>query len=88
MNTKEHIPQTDSIAELARFWDTHDLTDFEDELEEVAEPVFVRSGEATVQFHLPQPELERLEQLASAKGMSQEALVQEWVREKLESANP
>jgi hypothetical protein len=25
------IPHTDSIAELARFWDTHDLTDFEDE---------------------------------------------------------
>jgi len=41
-----------------------------------------------VQFHLPQPELERLEQLASAKGMSPKALVQEWVREKLESANP
>jgi hypothetical protein len=31
------IPQTDSIEELARFWDAHDLTDFEDELEEVTE---------------------------------------------------
>ena len=36
------LPQTDSIQELARFWDTHDLTDFEDQLEEVAEPVFER----------------------------------------------
>ena len=27
------IPQTDSIEELAQFWDLHDLTDFEDELE-------------------------------------------------------
>jgi hypothetical protein len=34
------IPETDSVEELARFWDTHDLTDFEDELEEVSEPVF------------------------------------------------
>lgn len=34
------IPQTDSIQELAHFWDTHGLTDFEDELEEVREPVF------------------------------------------------
>ena len=34
------IPQTDSIQELADFWNTHDLTDFEDELEEVTEPVF------------------------------------------------
>jgi hypothetical protein len=25
------IPHSDSIEALARFWDTHDLTDFEDE---------------------------------------------------------
>jgi len=37
---KPEIPQTDSIEELAQFWDTHELTDFEDELEEVTEPVF------------------------------------------------
>jgi hypothetical protein len=36
---KSKLPKTDSIQELAAFWDTHDLTDFEDELEEVAEPV-------------------------------------------------
>ena len=38
----QQIPDTDSIEELARFWDTHDLTDFEDQLEEVSGPVFVR----------------------------------------------
>ena len=36
------MPQMDSIDELARFWDTHDLTDFEDELEEVSESIFER----------------------------------------------
>lgn len=36
----EHLPKTSSIEELAQFWDTHDLTNFEDELEEVTEPVF------------------------------------------------
>jgi hypothetical protein len=35
-----HLPKTDSIQEVAHFWDTHDLTDFEDELDEVSEPVF------------------------------------------------
>jgi len=40
---KPKMPETDSIRELAEFWDTHDLTDFEDELEEVTEPVFVRA---------------------------------------------
>jgi hypothetical protein len=38
----EQLPETDSIQELARFWDTHDLTDFEAHLEEVNEPVFER----------------------------------------------
>lgn len=36
----QRLPQTDSIRELAEFWDKHDLTDFESELEEVVEPVF------------------------------------------------
>ena len=36
------LPNTDSIQELSEFWDTHDLTDFEDELAEVAKPAFVR----------------------------------------------
>lgn len=36
------MPKSDSMQELAEFWDSHDLTDFEDELEEVAEPAFVR----------------------------------------------
>ncbi len=40
--TGPRLPQTDSIQELARFWDTHDLTNFEDQMEEVTEPVFER----------------------------------------------
>jgi hypothetical protein len=39
------IPQNDSIEELAKFWDTHDITDFEEELEEVSEPGFDRGGD-------------------------------------------
>jgi hypothetical protein len=36
----EDLPKTDSIQELVQFWDTHDLTDLEEWLEEVNEPVF------------------------------------------------
>lgn len=45
------IPQTDSVQELAHFWDTHDLTDLEGQLEEFTEPVFERlsSGESPVE---------------------------------------
>ena len=38
----DKILQTDSIQQLAEFWDAHDLTDFEEGLEEVTEPVFER----------------------------------------------
>ena len=37
-----NLPNTDSIKELASFWDTHDLTDFDDQLQEVTEMVFER----------------------------------------------
>ena len=43
MNSKRELPRTDSISELATFWDTHDLTDFEDDLEDVEEKVFSRA---------------------------------------------
>jgi predicted DNA binding CopG/RHH family protein len=85
MNTPK-IPHTDSIAELARFWDTHDLTDFEDELAEVPESVFERRAEETVTLHLPAAEVEAVKRLAKAKGVGYTALIQEWVREKLQHA--
>ena len=52
MNHKNML-QTDSIQELALFWGTNDFTDFDDELEEVDEPVFERQ---TVFARYPQVE--------------------------------
>ena len=80
------IPHTDSIAKLARIWDTHDLTDFEDELEEVHEPVFEHHTEETVTIHLPTEEVETVKRMAQAKGIGYTALIREWVLEKLHHA--
>jgi hypothetical protein len=77
----QKLPRTDSISELAQFWDTHDLTDFENELEEVKEPVFVRR--APLKVHLQSSEARVVEKIAQAKGVSQEDLIREWVVEKL-----
>ena len=54
------LPQRDSVQELAQFWDTHDLTEFADELEEVLEPVFER--ETIVEIHLSPKEAEKVEE--------------------------
>jgi predicted DNA binding CopG/RHH family protein len=77
----QRLPQTDSIQELASFWDTHDLTDFEDELEEVKEQVFER--EQSITLRLPRSEAEVVHELAKARGMSDADLVREWVLEKI-----
>ena len=82
---KSKLPRTDSIQELAEFWDTHDLTDFEDELEEVAEPVFVRG--TAIKVPLESGEAEAVEQMAQAKGVSREELIRAWVLQKLSRGN-
>ena len=77
------LPNTDSIQELAKFWDTHDLTDFEPALEEVAEPVFVRSKGASLSVDLPPRELQRVRRLAKSRGVNEATMVREWILERL-----
>lgn len=75
------LPQTDSIQELAKFWDTHDLTEFENELEEVGEPVFQRETEITV--HLETKEAEVVRKMAESRGVADSELIREWVIERI-----
>lgn len=84
----QRIPQIDSIDELARFWDKHDLTEFEAELEEVRQPIFERKPETFVSIRLHPQEMEAVQQLAKARGIEQAALLREWVREKLRESVP
>lgn len=77
----QRLPDTDSIQELANFWDTHDLTDFEDELEEVNEQAFERDTEVTV--HLESNDANALRAMAHARGVADSELVREWVLERI-----
>ena len=79
----QRIPDTDSIEELARFWDSHDLTDFEDQLEEIHAPVFVRGKKATFAIALTPEEVQTLRRIARSQGVKEPTLMREWVREKL-----
>jgi predicted DNA binding CopG/RHH family protein len=77
------LPPIDSIEELAKFWDAHDLTDFEEELEEVTEPVFERKPETVIPLHLHPQELAAIKRAAQARGVAETVLLREWVLEKL-----
>jgi hypothetical protein len=77
----EALPQTDSVQELAQFWDTHDLTDFDHELEEVNEPIFERRS--VIALQLENDEAKAVRTLAEAKGIADVDLLRLWVREKI-----
>lgn len=81
------IPQTDSIEEMARFWDTHDLTEFEDQLEEIGEPVFERKSRTVIAVRLGPQEAEAVKRVAKARGVRQATLLRQWVLEKLQSGS-
>ncbi len=78
---KKKIPKTDSIQELAEFWDKHDLTDFEDQLVEVNETVFERKEYLKVE--LKPEDAEAVIEIARSRGVSYNELIKEWVLEKI-----
>ena len=80
----QKLPQTDSIQELARFWDSHDLKIFEGQLEEVPEPVFDRR--AVIPLNLESAEAEAVRKLAEAEGLAVAELIRSWVLEKIRGA--
>jgi hypothetical protein len=78
------IPKTDSIQELATYWQHHDVTDFERELEEVPGPVFQRAH--VVGVPLTGDEHQALRDAAASRGIDEAALIHEWVKERLHHA--
>ena len=77
----KHLPKIDSISELAEFWQSHDLTDFEDELEEVMTPVFQRVDQ--FQVRLSASDARALRSKARKAHISEGELVSQWVHERL-----
>jgi hypothetical protein len=82
---KSRLPKTDSIKKMAEFWDKHDLTDYEAELEEVTEPVFVPS--TSIKVPLEAQEAQAVERIAQEKGVSREELIRGWVLQKVARRN-
>ena len=69
---RQKLPNTDSIEELAEFWDSHDLTDFAEELEEVQPSPFERG--AQIPLTLRVDEAKAVHELAEAKGVAEDDL--------------
>lgn len=79
---RSKIPTFTSVQEEADFWDTHDITDFADELKPVYVHFFKNLSEGiTVRFDTKT--LQILRAVASEKGIDATTLVRTWVMEKL-----
>lgn len=87
MTRRQRLPNTDSIEELAKFWDTHDLTDFERDLEEASEPVFVRKEGTLLRIELQPTEAQHLKRIARSKGVKDSTLVRQWILERLHQSS-
>ena len=84
---KSKIPEFKSIKEEAAFWDTHDITDYLDELEIVEGVYQPREGETkTVMTVRIAPSLkEEVEKVARSYDISTSSLVRMWIVDKLRS---
>ena len=81
------LPATDSIEELARFWETHDLADFEQDLEEADEPVFGRHTGTSLTIDLKLLEAQRLKRIARSRRVKETTVVREWIIDRLQESS-
>ena len=73
-----------TLDEIANFWDTHNVTDYEDETEDV-EIVFELNKPRTesLVLRIQRDIKERLEKVARSKGLYMSTLARMWLMEKL-----
>ncbi len=80
-NDKTAISKADSYRVIGEFWDDHDLSNFEQETQSAEFDVDLRrSG---VYVPLDKKLAEQLRSAADAFGVSPEALLNRWLREKI-----
>lgn len=90
-HTEEHsrversrIPPFKTTEEEARFWDTHSLAEFADELEEVTDVIFVKAQpKKRITLSIGLEEAAALTQRARQEGVSRSMLVRSWIVDRL-----
>jgi hypothetical protein len=78
---KSSISKASSYEEIGEFWDTHDFTEFADQLKPVQFEVDLQSS--AEYFPVESTLAAKLRKTAKRQGMSATTLVNLWVQEKL-----
>ena len=86
MKKKTKIPKFKTYGDEAHFWDTHNVTDFENETEDV-DIIFEldKPRDKTLMVRLQKDFKEKLEKVARSKGLNVSTLARMWLMEKLQT---
>jgi predicted DNA binding CopG/RHH family protein len=76
------IPEFQSREEEAEFWDTHDITDYLDELQPV-EVRFAPNLSSGMTVRLDPTDREALGRIAAERGIGPSTLARMWIKERL-----
>ena len=87
MKKKTKIPKFETYEEEAHFWDTHSITDFEDETEDV-DIVFEldKPREESLVLRVQKGFKDKLTRFARRKGLNVSTLARMWLMEKMQAA--
>ena len=87
MTKKKHIPKFTSIEEEAEFWDTHDFTDYLDEMKPI-KVNFAKNLSSGITVRFDAKTLNAIRKEAHEKGVGATTLIRMWVLERLKDQTP
>ncbi len=76
------IPKFRTEKEIADFWDTHSLADFEEDLTPAKDVVFVKPDRQVISLRLDRKIVGALKTLAAQKGIGYSPLLRMWILER------
>ncbi len=78
------LPKFETLDELVAFWDTHNFTDYLDEMEEVdLETGLPGHTPESLRIRLDKVLMQKLREIAAERGLSSSGLVRLWLEERL-----
>lgn len=72
-----------SDAQIAEFWETHEVTEFTDDLMQVTETFVDVRPKKTISMRIDEKAINELRELASKKGIGYQTLMRMWIKERL-----
>lgn len=79
------LPEFDSTAELVDFFETHDLGDYWEQMPEADFEIKIKRRKHLIA--LEEDVVAKVTRIAKAKKVSSEALINTWLKEKLQQAS-